>query len=75
MKNDNPYLPPVQPAKPITAYLRDLPKEERRRLILEGKTTAGPLAVLVNKYPIMSAVIAVITLGAFWYGCWTCIQM
>jgi hypothetical protein len=73
MKNNNPNLPPTPPTK--TVYLRDLPRDQRRTLILSGDTTAGPLAVFMYEHPIQSLVIGALLVGALLYGCWTCIQM
>lgn len=60
--------------KSSVQYLSQLPKEERRRLVLENKTTAGPLAKLMYKHPIWFAIAEVLILLAFFIGCWTCIQ-
>ena len=69
---DNPYLPPTTCPEIL---LRDLPREERKKLILAGDTTAGPLTVFLYEHPIWSAIIGATALGAFLAGCWTCIQM
>ena len=68
---DNPYIPP---SASTPTLLRDLPRHERVKLILEGNTTAGPLTVFMYKHPVWSAVIGIALLGAFFAGCWTCIQ-
>ena len=33
-------------------YIRDIPPMERKRLILSGQTTAGPLTILMVKHPL-----------------------
>jgi hypothetical protein len=48
--------------------LRDFPKNERRELVIGGKTSAGPLAVFMYKNPrifwsIMGTVATLITMG------------
>lgn len=51
-------------------YLRDLPKEERKQLVLSGQTTAGPLAVLMYKYPIRFWGSLIIIGHLVFYGLW-----
>ena len=67
---DNPYLTP----KHHEVFLRDMSRAERKKLILAGDTTAGPIAVFMYEYPIWSAVIGLLALAAFLLGCWTCVQ-
>ena len=43
--------------------LRHLPKDERRRLILSDQTAAGPLAVLMYKYPIRFWIVTILTVS------------
>jgi len=69
---DDPYLPPTNQQKTL---LHDLPKEERRKLILAGDTTAGPLAIFMHEHPILFGIGAILAVSAFFFGCWTCIQM
>jgi hypothetical protein len=56
--------------QPKCRYLRDLPKEERKQLVLSGQTTAGPLTVLMYKYPIGFWTVAIIVGHILFYGIW-----
>ncbi len=67
----NPYLPSHQKQE---TFLRDLPKEERKKLVLSGNSTAGHLTVFMYEHPILFWIGATLALGAFLLGCWTCIQ-
>ncbi len=57
---DNPYLPSkVETTPPIRVTCEQ---------IIAGKTTAGPLLVLLAKYPVVSSFIGGLLLGAIMLG-------
>jgi hypothetical protein len=68
----NPYAPPASK----TTFFGDLPRAERKRLILEGKVEdAGPLLVFAYKHPWRLALIALIAFVTLIAGCATLIFM
>jgi hypothetical protein len=70
---ENPYTPPS--TKPPRTF-QDLPRDERKALVLAGDTTAGPLAVFVYKHPALAAlIIGLLAAGGLLVSCWSCIKL